>query len=226
MKIIFYSLFLSSFILSCGNASSDDQNLNGEDTLLSETIDTLTEISEKRALLTELVGEHELVSISGFMGANTMVDYYTEDGQWKATGSSIEDGMREGYEIELTQQDLDKLKSAKIVVAENLTFYYACEGNQYFKSAYNDTGMDFQLKISPADYISTIPENLEPTTTFIDHYLYLFAKDHFGEGTLEVIDIAQVWADAALLTYNSTSKQFELSLFYGECCDNSTYYFE
>ena len=51
-------------------------------------------------------------------------------------------------------------------------------------------------------------------------------KDFVPETEISPLDIAQVGADVMVLKYNTSEKQFELNLFYGECCDESIYIFK
>ena len=40
------------------------------------------------------------------------------------------------------------------------------------------------------------------------------------------LEFVGVMADAVMLKYNTTTNEFELVLFYGDCCDSSTYLFK
>lgn len=69
-----------------------------------------------KEILSKLVGEHYLESISGFAGANTLFDYEKKNGKWTASGSSINRGRREGYKITISAQDLSRLNTMKLVL--------------------------------------------------------------------------------------------------------------
>ena len=112
-SILATAILLSAILISCGEKNKDASNESKDSTEKSEKADDISkeEISEKKNTLIKLKGDHKLNSISGFMGANTIVDYIIENGKWTASGSSNMGGMREGYDIELTKDDLKKLKS-------------------------------------------------------------------------------------------------------------------
>ena len=152
------------------------------------------------------------------MGANTLVDYFIENGKWKASGSSNMGGMREGYDIELLKDDLKKLQTMKIVVSEDLSVSLYCNNKEYFKAPFKEDGFSYSLK--------HMSENLKANSTFIDDYLYFYAKDNFTETELENLDIVGVLADAVVVKYNTKTNEFEMSLFYSACCDNSIYIFK
>ena len=117
---IFGAIMIASFILtSCEGENEKNQIKSNDATSNAVNSDTNVkeELSLKKSTLINLKGEHKLSSISGFMGANTMMDYFIENGKWIASGSSISGGMREGYDIKLSKDDLKKLQSMKIVVS-------------------------------------------------------------------------------------------------------------
>ena len=69
-----------------------------------------------KEILSKLVGEHYLETISGFAGANTLFDYEKKNGKWTASGSSNNGGRREGYKITISAQDLSRLNTMKLVL--------------------------------------------------------------------------------------------------------------
>ncbi len=229
MKVVKYTFAVvcALTIFSCAgdNDSTSNETSSNEDVTDSVLVEE-TEIDEKKEnLLRSLIGEHKLVSISGFTGANTMMDYWVENEEWTASGSSISGGMREGYDIELTEETIKKLNSAKMVVTDDLEVYYYCAGNQYFNSAFNPSGMNYKVKGDPKDYITGIPDSLTSNTTFLGEELFIYAEDQIEESIIKPIDIADVWADAVTITVNS-EKSLTMYLFYGDCCDGAFYTFE
>jgi hypothetical protein len=232
MKVIYplLSAFVACaiFCSSCGDGKKDGTEQAGDssNTATNSTSPAVEVLSKKKSLLRGLVGEHKLTSISGFMGANTMVDYAIEKGKWVATGSMIMEGEREGYAEELSPEVLAKLKSMKIVVGDDLSVKVVCNGKDYFNSSFSDTGMNFLLKKSPKDYESQLPATLNASATFIDDNLFIYAKDSFNETELADIDLVQVSANVVAISYNVKTKEFGLQMFYGDCCDNSTYIFK
>ncbi|MEX0635929.1 MAG: hypothetical protein WD135_04105 [Ferruginibacter sp.] len=226
---LFGAILTTSFILtSCGGENKNSQPKSNDSTSNAVNSDSTAkeELSQKKSTLINLIGDHKLSSISGFTGANTMVDYSIDNGKWIASGSSNSGGMREGYDIELSKEDLKKLQSMKIVVSEDLSLSLLCNNKEYFKTPFQEDGLSFFLKKSPKDYESNMSINLKPNSTFIDDYLYLYAKDNVKESEINYVDIVQVAADAIVLKYNTKTNEFEMSLFYGDCCDNSSYTFK
>jgi hypothetical protein len=222
-KNLLWALLVGSFILvSCETSNSKEATSSKPD---SEGTTESEPMSEKKELLSSLIGEHPLQSISGFMGANTMVDYIKENGKWSASGSSLSAGMREPFDINLSQAYLKSLNSMKIKVGDDLSVSLLCNGKEYFKTPFIENGLGYYLKKSPKDYSSGMSEKLTPESTFLDESLYLYAKDFISENEMNKINVAEVMADAVVITYNTKSKQFEMNLFLGECCDNATYVF-
>jgi hypothetical protein len=230
----FSSVLLSLLILtsSCGgsssNAKEDSESLMKPTTTKDTTSEKIEEIpkSEKEVLLSGLIGDHSLKSISGFMGANTMVDYTLERGKWVAQGSAIEDAMRKAYDIDLERSDVQLLSSMKIQVTNDLTVKLLCNGKTYYTMPLNPNGMAYFLRNSPKKYSSNFPAKLSESSTIIGDYLYLYAKDNVSENEMSSLNIAEVFADVISIAYNLKTKQFEMSLFYGDCCDNAIYYFD
>lgn len=228
MSIFGAILFTSLILASCEGEIKNSQTKSNDSTSNKVNADSTVkeELSRKKKTLINLIGEHKLSSISGFMGANTMVDYNIENGKWFASGSSLSGGMREGYDIELSKDDLKKLQSMKIVVSEDLSLSLLCNNKEYFKTPFQEEGLSYFLKKSPKDYESNMSIHLKPNSTFIDDYLYLYAKDNVKESEINYVNIVQVAADAIVLKYNTKADEFEMSLFYGDCCDNSSYTFK
>ncbi len=228
---VFYPL-LSAFVAcaifcsSCGDGKKDGTEQASDSSTTATNSPAVEVLSKKKSLLRTLVGEHKLTSISGFMGANTMLDYAIEKGKWVATGSMIMEGEREEYQEELSPEVLAKLKSMKIVVGDDLSVKLVCNGKDYFTTSFSDTGMNFLLKKSPKDYESQLPATLNASATFIDDNLFIYAKDSFNETELEDIDLVHVSANVAAISYDVKTKEFRLQMFYGDCCANSTYIFK
>ena len=231
MKVIspLASAFVAFAIIcsGCENGKKDGTEQAVDSSTISNSPSPAVEVlSKKKELLSGLVGEHKLTFISGFMGANTMVEYSIEKGKWVATGSMIMEGQREAYQEELSPEVLAKLKSMKIVVATDLSVKLVCNGKDYFNSSFSDKGMNYLLKKSPKEYESQLPATLNASSTFIDDYLYIYAKDSFNETEVADIDLLQVSANVVALTYHVKTKEFGLQMFFGDCCDNSTYIFK
>ena len=153
MPIFVLPIFVSATLTSCGGRNNTKvpqikSNDSASMSLNSEKI-VEKELSQKKSTLIKLKGEHKLSSISGFMGVNTMLDYYIENGKWIASGSSNSGGMREGYDIELSKEDLKKLQSMKIFVSDDLSISLICDNKEYFKSPFQEDEMNYLLKKTP-----------------------------------------------------------------------------
>ena len=110
----FLILLFLSLTISCGNSISKEKNDTIEVSNTTLKNDTLVEqeseiVSEKKKILQNLIGEHSLTLISGTSGANAMSDYVFEKVKWVATGSSIYQAMRQGYDIDISDENLKKV---------------------------------------------------------------------------------------------------------------------
>ena len=171
--------------------------------------------SLKRKTLTSLVGTHPLMAISASAGANTLLDFYKENGKWTADGSSLHQAQREGFDIELIQDDYDKLASYTITVQADLTVVIACKNKHYFTIPFNDNGIFFDLNTAN-DYLM-LPPNLSETTTFQADKLFLFATDKITEAVSSELTVNEMFiGNAAYLFYDSKEKTFELFFFNGD----------
>ncbi len=226
---------VASCIMSCSNSEKQPASVPQLDTKKRHLTQvdtaqipsaTAEEMNEKQRILEKLVGEHKLISVSGVSGANSMIDFYKEKGKWKISASSNSGGVREGYDPEISREDRAKLETMKIVVAPDLTLTLQCDNKTYFTVPFKKDGMAYFLKKNPKDFILNIPKDLKPSTTVLNNELYLLAKDECTDAEVSYLNLAQVMVDAVLITYNLETKEFNVNLFYGDCCDNSTYTFQ
>ena len=228
-KTIFASILIYSFsLVSCGPSEKEGPSSTKsepEEQVDENSPEEAEEMSRKKELLNSLVGIHTLESIEGLMGVNTMVDYSIHDAVWLASGSSNSGGTREAYPIELTNEDQKDINSLQISVSEDLTITFSASGKKCFSVPFSEE-LKLSLKKPVGDYNSVITDKISSATTFINEDLYLFAKDGFDEGALTGADILDIGADAVMLTYNESSKSFELSIFYADCCDAGIYTFK
>jgi hypothetical protein len=175
----------------------------------------------KKATLEKVIGEHHLISISGFSGMNTMFDYAKEAGKWTGSMSALSEGQREGMEMEFNQQELKELNGTKVVVQPDLSITIECNGKIYYKIPFVESGMD-------CNYTSTsdLLAGLSTSTVFKDNQLYLIARDGQSDEQLELSMLAGSIADALILKLDPQSGSFILSLFQSDCCDQATYTFD
>lgn len=231
MKLLSRSLFIvvSLILFSCGGKgeenSTDTHDITGVDSV-SATVDLENNLSKKKELLQTLVGTHQLVNISGFTGANTMLDYTLEDSVWSTWGSSNVGGEREAFDIEMSEEGMRKLNSMKIVVDDSLNLRIECLGVVYRSIPFKEDGMSYFLSIKPEEFISNVPEDLKPASTFLKEDLYLYAEDEIPAREMELVDIMEISADAAILNYDTREHLFELILFEGGCCNTGIYTFK
>jgi hypothetical protein len=183
-------------------------------------------INPKEAVLGNAKGDHLLSSISALYGANTLYDYTKSDGNWYAEGSSTSQGRRTPFDIDLGPLELSVLNSLTIQVREDLSVDVICNNRVLFSVPFEDAGNNFKLSKSNEDYIMGVPEGLSAENPIIDHKLYLTIKDEVPSSEINEIDIVIETADAYSLAYNTQNDEFELTLFYADCCDNATYSFE
>ena len=196
-------------------------NINGKIEFQKEE-----EISEKQALLIDLQGKHPLASISGFSGANTMHDYLQEGNRWIAEGSSIHQGRREPFDIDLDTRDYRILNELQISVKNDLSVDVLLGDSVVLSIPFNKKGPFIHLSGNTEDYVLRIPDSLDSNSTTINNELYLAIEDEVSNAKLSPIDIVIGVSDAYKLTFNLFEDRFELTLFYADCCDNAIYVFK
>lgn len=178
--------------------------------------------SPKYAALKKAIGEHKLNSVSGMMGANTMIDYYIENGKWVGSSSYLSEGMREGQDASFEQDQLAGLNSAKIVVHPDLSVTFECNGKIFFKELFNENGMTFQVSNASSTQFS----ELSSTAILVDNAIYLLAKDQLSEEEISFSSLANIIADAIILRMDTETGSFHLDVFQSECCDECTFSFD
>lgn len=219
--------FLNQQNKACINSIkvSEEKNsfLTKQIELKNDTIKLLkTPPSMKKRMLTSLIGEHKLISISALAGMNTLLDYYIQKGKWIAKGSSLNQGTREGFDIRLNQDELSKLTSFKIIVNEDLSVSVSCKNKIYFSIPYDDAGMLFDIDLS--NEYSMLPSNIEAKTTFLEEKLFLFATDKIQESISTELSMNDLYiSNSVYLLYDTKKKTFELTFFNG---DNSSFEFK
>jgi outer membrane murein-binding lipoprotein Lpp len=210
-------------ISSIKNSEEKISILNKLIDLKNDTIKQLkTPPSLKKKMLTSLIGEHNLISISALAGMNTLLDYNIQKGKWIAKGSSLNQGIREGFDIRLNQDEISKLTSFKIIVNEDLSVNVSCKNKIYFSIPFDDAGMLFDIDLTN-DY-SMLPSNIEAKTTFLEEKLFLFATDKIQEAISTELSMNDLYINNAVyLSYDTKKKTFELTFFNG---DNSSFEFK
>jgi len=231
MKKVLFTITAILFLTACNYGTKKQPEVNEkfsntDTTGIDASVQKADEpLSKKKELLTSLIGDSKLVSIEALTGANGMVDYSKENNNWIATGSSTSEGMRESYDIEMSNSDIKKLNSMKINVSNDLTVSIICNGKTFFLTPFKEDAMEYHFKRTPKEYSDVNPK-LNKNTTFIGNDLYLFARDYIPNNQIEILDIVGVMADVATISYSTEAKEFTLNLFYGECCDFSSFKFK
>ncbi len=219
-------IFFASLLVACNSSSTNAGEKPSDSLNVSSLAPAEPVMSPKQTLLKAAIGAHALQSIYGSMGANTMFDFVLENGKWSASGSAISNATREAYDIDLSEDALQKLESMKMEVAEDLSVTFSCEEESIYSAPFKEKGMSYFLQKAPGDFIGSIPKELNDTTTISGDYLYLYAKDQIAEADMQVFDFIGIVCDAVLLRYNCRTKEFELTVFYADCCENATLVFK
>ena len=183
-------------------------NINGKIEFQKEE-----KISEKQALLIDLQGKHSLSSISGFSGANTMYDYLQEGSRWVAEGSSIHQGRREPFDIDLDTREYRILNELQISVKNDLSIDILLGDSVVLSIPFNKKGPFIHLSGNTEDYVLRIPDSLDSNSTTINNELFLAIEDGVSNAKLSPIDIVIGISDAYKLIFNLLEGRFELTLF-------------
>jgi len=183
-------------------------------------------IDPKKAILEKVYGDHLLTSISALSGANTLYDYTKSHDDWYAEGSSISRARRIPFDIDLGPKELSILNSLIIRVKKDQSVDLLCKNKVLFSVPFENDVNNFKLSKSNEEYIMGVPKGLSAENNIIDNKLYLTAKDQLPYSELKEIDMVIETADAYSLAYNTQNDEFELTLFYADCCDNAIYRFE
>jgi hypothetical protein len=182
-------------------------------------------ITRKEGLLIDLQGKHSLSSISGFSGANTLYDYTKTNDIWDAGGSSIHQAKREPFNIPLDTKQQALLNGLEIHVQKDLSIVVRANDTLILSIPFNPNGPLINLSGNTEGYVLRVPDSLNSSTAFVNEVLYLAVVDVIKGNMLSPIDVVIGISDAYKLTYNVLERQFELTLFYSNCCDNAIYLF-
>ena len=172
------------------------------------------------SILNKLIGEHNLYSISGLMGANGMIDYWLENGNWFANASWLTAGRREGINVKLSNGVISKLKSIKILITKNLDITILSNEKEIFKTKIQTDGLSTFLKKIPNDDYSPRLDDLKKidasiySSTFDNEYFYLFIEDKVEKSVISEINVdGDLEFSTIVLKFNLETKQFELNLY-------------
>ena len=202
--------------IQLADANREIEGLKGRVKSLEDSIGKLKKPGKKAIALKNVIGHHNLISISGFRRGE-FVDFSVVNSDWKGVGSGK---MGDDYYLDLTKEDKQKLKSISIDVSEDFTVTLSCNGKEVVKIPFKEDSMGYFLKKEPSTYLYEFKEKIDPRTTFLGKYLYLCAQDLNKENEEEYhfLDIAETGGNVVIVKLNSEKNQFEVqigeSLFY------------
>jgi hypothetical protein len=194
----------------------------------TDTNEETVEQSAKQKLLTSMIGTHKLSSIDGMVGMNSMFNFAGKDDIWKGEGSSNMDGEREGYDIEIGEEQLAKLKSMSIVVSEDLTVTLESNGKTLCKIPYDENLKEFKLKNSK-EYLEydVIPKELSEEKSVFNSWHYLLVRDDYSKDLMNEMDAAAAFeSEFICIKVSENLKEFQVDMRAGACCDQATYIFK
>gem|GEM_PF-2700254 len=146
---------------------------------------------------------YKLQEISGSTGANTLFDCVQYDRVWIATASENVGGMREGYALEVTDEDRARLNSVALTLNADGTVSLACSGSVLLS-----------LPLDPTDrpYEPLSSEGGTPAD------VTLIASAYFPPEVLSCLDFFGLGADTLALLVDTHDSAIELVFSTSECC--------
>lgn len=182
-------------------------------------------IPDKAEILGDAKGRYGLSSISGFYGANTMADIFYENGRWRASGSSISAGMRQGYDVRLSKKEQKILSSFKIVVDDALAVNVMVGNTVIAKFPYSDRSVFRVTSISRAeDTINRIFKDAE-RENFSEGRLHIATSDEFNFSDYVAFENTPIDPVHAV-SVDYYPGGFHISVIDKHCCGNTTLEFE
>ena len=223
-KALFFALIALSFSFTAFKCKSTSQP---ETTYTKSTSKNLNK--SKKEILQSLFGESQLMSISGLMGANTMISiehtFTPVVDKWTGiASSSAMTGSREAFDMEITAQQVTILNSCRIVVQKDLSVYLTVNNKKILTVPFSENSMFLSLK-KPLSEIAYLPSAIDQNTTFVDNYMYLALTDKFDSTFSVLAEIPGVVSDVLLLRYNVETKQFEIVVAGYESIGTATFVF-
>jgi hypothetical protein len=163
----------------------------------------------RKEVLQSMIGEHQLNQISALMGANTMVSFHPEQGEWSGSGSSLSMGQREAYNMEISAEQRTMLKNCKIVVENDLSVHFVVNGKKLLSVPFNEKSMMYSVS-QPITEVYTLPGDISPNTNFVENELYLALTDKFDPIVNSFAEIPGVISEIIFLSCNAESKSFQM----------------
>jgi len=165
-------------------------------------------------------GEWVLDNAEGFYGANTMTGLSKDEkGRWSAGGSSISAGMREGYESDLTKEDIKLLDGIRILVTDSLAIVIKIGTRTILRVPYTENPFVTLEKITPeTDGIGRIHEyNKKPALTISSINVATTDIGEFDE-TFQIDALPYDTPSAAHIEYIIQGDLFRVTLVSADCC--------
>jgi hypothetical protein len=187
---------------------------------------TYGQTKSKEEVLKSILGKYELNTISAFMGANTMVDYYKVNGLWKGSYSMLMGGRRESESIKISSDVLKKLKTMKIIVNADLSVVFSCNDIPIATVPFKGDGMVLDLKGTYDENSRVELNQLKSGLTFKDGVLFIYAQDNLDETVLGPYDIVDVLPNTIIISYEVKSRTFDVVMCESEGMGSSSYSFK
>jgi len=165
----------------------------------------------KSEALRAAVGSYELVAIDGNFGANGMTEYEKSQGVWSLRTSSISNAQREFFDESLSGRELGVLNSARVEVDERLTTRLLVGSRLLLELPFTANGMRFERITYPEKDLPVEWKSMSPSTTYIDHLLYLAAMGA-TDFSKELAVKRLVNRGALVVEFDPGRKVFRLSL--------------
>lgn len=174
-------------------------------------------LKKKKEALQDAVGTYYLESANGAIGANGMFDIFKENGAWKSAVSAISGGMREGYENEISKDELSLLNSTRITVDSALAVRLIVREKMLLEIPFNETGMLYKMDKPSLSVLDEVLKKLAPSTTYVEEELYLAALQSVDYSNALPVEVA---SGMLVLSYSPGSSSFRIHIAQS-CCDNN-----
>ena len=176
---------------------------------------SIASLQTKTDILSDAIGQYGLDFITGGAGANTMFDTYIENGKWHSSSSGIVSSMRESYENELTQKDIDLLNNLHIVVDDHMDVHVYAGLTELINCPFKAGGMEYRINETDKEKMNLKIAALKPETIYDNNDLVLLADDHMDFSQTLQGEFNVVALDNMILSYNPAERKFELDIFNG-----------
>jgi hypothetical protein len=176
-------------------------------------------LEPKKEALREAVGTYPLESIGGAVGANALFDLARENGAWTFKGTSLDNGQREGYENELSADQVRLLNSMRIMVDASLKVRVIAGDETLLAIPFDERGMLYDVKEPGLTVLDEVLRKLSAQTIYIEEDLYLAAMQGVDFNRSIPID-GLVRQGLLVLSYSPGSRSFRIHVAMS-CCDNN-----